>query len=107
MRLEVVLLGLFGILFGIIWWRERDVLIGTGRLMGAVVICAATVYPWYLLWVLPWAALARHRAWLALAVLSPLAYLPQLAGWPLFPWIWLAIWGPFFLLLGRSSWSID
>ncbi len=104
---KVVLLGLFGILFGIIWWRERDVLIGTGRLMGAVVICAATVYPWYLLWVLPWAALARHRAWLALAVLSPLAYLPQLAGWPLFPWIWLAIWGPFFLLLGRSSWSID
>ena len=103
---KVVLLGIFGAMFLTVW-RTSDPLTGSGRLMGAVALCSATFYPWYLLWVLPWAALARHRAWLALAALLQLAYLPQLVGWPLFPWIWLAIWGPFFILLGRSSWSID
>ena len=75
--------------------------------MGGVVLCAATVYPWYLLWVLPWAALARHRAWLTLSALMPLAYLPQVSDVPLFPWIYLAVWGPFFVLLVRSRWTLD
>ena len=41
------------------------VILGSGRLFGGFVLCAATVYPWYLLWVLPWAALApaTGRGW--------------------------------------------
>jgi hypothetical protein len=80
---------------------ERDPVAGTGRLFGGLLLLSATVYPWYLLWVLPWAALARHRAWLALSALMPLAYLadPRVAGVPLFPWLYLAIWGPFAVLL--------
>lgn len=101
---KVTLLGLFAVLF-LAFWRDRDPVRASGRLLGSVAICSATFYPWYLLWVLPWAALGRHRAWLAASALLPLAYLPQLTGAPLFPWIWLAIWGPFFVLLGRSSWS--
>lgn len=87
--------------------RERDPVAGTGRLFGRALLLSATVYPWYLLWVLPWAALARHPAWLALAALLPLSYLAQDAGVPLFPWLWLAIWGPFFALLalGRGRWE--
>lgn len=87
--------------------RERDVVAGTGRLFGRALLLSATVYPWYLLWVLPWAALARHPAWLALGALLPLSYLAQDAGVPLFPWLWLAIWGPFFALLalGRGRWG--
>ena len=78
-------------------WFERDPLAGTGRLFGWALLASATVYPWYLLWVLPWAALARHRAWLLVCALAPLVYLPGLVdrpGWELFPWIWLAAWGP-------------
>ncbi|HEX2644656.1 MAG TPA: hypothetical protein VHU81_16780, partial [Thermoanaerobaculia bacterium] len=52
--------------------RERDPVAGTGRLFGRLLLLAATVYPWYLLWVLPWAALSRHRAWLALSGLAAL-----------------------------------
>jgi hypothetical protein len=71
-----------------------------GRLFGAALLASATVYPWYLLWVLPWAALARQPAWLLAAAVAPLAYLAAPVG-PLgspgtdpFPWVWLAVWGP-------------
>ena len=86
---------------------RRHPVVGTGSLFGGLVLCAATVYPWYLLWVLPWAALARHRAWLALSALMPLSYLPQLLELPLFPWFYLMIWAPFFLLLTVSRWTLD
>ncbi len=85
----------------------RHPVAGSGFLFGGLVLCAATVYPWYLLWVLPWAALARHRAWLALSALMPLSYLPQLLDVPLYPWFFLMIWAPFFLLLTVSRWTID
>ena len=79
--------------------KERDPAAGTGRLFGRLLLVSATVHPWYLLWVLPWAALARHTAWLALSATVLLAYLPQRAGVPLVPWVYLAIWAPFALLL--------
>jgi hypothetical protein len=74
--------------------RRRDAVTGSRRLFGALLVCSATVYPWYLLWVLPWAALERHRPWLLAAALAPLAYLPQLRDVALFPGIWAAVWGP-------------
>ena len=83
--------------------RERDPLIGSGRLFGALLLCSATVYPWYLVWVLPWAALDRRLPWLALSALMPLAYLPQFTGVALFPWVYVAIWGTFFALLAWPS----
>ena len=78
----------------------------TGRLFAAVLLAMATVYPWYLLTVLPWAALLRHRAWLLASGLQVLAYLPQhVDGLELFPWMWLVIWGPVFALLIRERWT--
>jgi hypothetical protein len=73
---------------------------GTGKLFGRALLVSATVYPWYLLWVLPWAALGRHRAWLLAVALAPLVYLPGLleplgvTPPALFPWFWAAVWGP-------------
>jgi hypothetical protein len=75
-----------------------DGLTATGRLLGFLLLCSATIYPWYLLWVLPFAALGRWKSWLALSALLPLAYLPQLFGVPLWPWVYLAIWLPFVAL---------
>jgi len=88
--------------------RYRDPVCGTGFVLGMVVICSSTVYPWYLLWVLPWAALAEHRAWLWLAALLPLSYLPQFTAIPYFPCVYLAIWLPFAaLLMWSPRWSTD
>jgi hypothetical protein len=78
--------------------RERDPIAGTGRLFGRLLLCAATVYPWHLLWVLPWAALRRDAAWLGLSALILLSYLPRFAGVAFWPWVYLGIWGPFAIL---------
>ena len=91
--------------------REREPIAGTGRLFGRLLLLSATVYPWYLLWVLPWAALVRHRAWLVLSGLALLSYLPRATGVPLVPWVFAAVWTPFLALsalsLGasRNPWS--
>ena len=74
--------------------RETDPPTGTGRLFGTLLLLSATVYPWYLLWVLPWAALLRQQAWLALSGLILLSYLT-----PLWPWVFVGIWVPFWALL--------
>ena len=86
--------------------RRADPVIATGILFGGLLLFSATVYPWYLLWVLPWAALCRQPAWLMLAALVPLSYLPQVTALPLVPWVFAAIWVPFaVLLVARPRWS--
>ena len=86
---------------------ERDVVVGTGRLFGGFLLCTATLYPWYLLLVLPMAALCRHRAWLLLSCLVSLSYLPQLFDVSLWPGVYLVQWVPFFWMLWRAEWSTD
>jgi alpha-1,6-mannosyltransferase len=78
--------------------RETDPVAGTGRLFGTLLLLSATVYPWYLLWVLPWAALLRQRAWLALSGLILLSYQA-----PLWPWVFLGIWVPFWALAMKDQ----
>lgn len=95
----------------LLWWvartrRDSDPIAGTGRLMGGVLLCSATLYPWYLLWILPWAALSQQRAWLALSAFIQLSYLPQMLGTEHFPWYFAMIWVPFAILLMRNPrWS--
>jgi hypothetical protein len=80
---------------------------GSARLFGRLLLLSATVYPWYVLWVLPWAALEGASAWMLLAALLPLAYLAQPGGVDPFPWLQLAIWGPplALVLWRRRRWS--
>ena len=76
-------------------WRHSDVIAATGSVFEAVLLCSATVYPWYLLWLLPFAALRGHAAWLVLCCTAFIAYIPQFTEIPLMPWIFLACWGPY------------
>ncbi len=80
-------------------WREKDTVVAMRRIFGSVIIFSATVYPWYLLWVLPWAAITRHRAWLMLSGLLMFCYIPQITDVPLYPWIHATIWIPFAVAL--------
>ncbi|MCB1055131.1 MAG: hypothetical protein KDD11_06415 [Acidobacteria bacterium] len=94
---------------GVLWlvsWRWRDPVAGSGRLFGGMLLLSATVYPWYLLWALPWAALCRQPAWLLLSALLPWTYLAQGTGLALWPWLFAGIWIPFsFVLVSFPRWS--
>ena len=43
--------------------------------LGGVLLLSPTRHPWYLLWILPFAAAKRSWAWLTLCGTVPLAYL--------------------------------
>ncbi len=105
--LGAVLLAAIGA--SLLGWRARqprNAAAATGWLFGAMLLLSATVYPWYVVWVLPWAALCRHTAWRALSGLVLLSYLAQRGGVPLMPWLFLAIWVPFWLLMATGrGWS--
>jgi hypothetical protein len=86
---------------------RRLPLAGMLWIFGGLLICSATVYPWYLLWVIPWAALAANRAWLLASATIVLSYIPQFTGVALFPWIYLAVWAPPLILWIRHRCSTD
>ena len=76
-------------------WKTRSLTAALQRVFGAIIVFSATVYPWYVLWVLPWAALRRSRSWLWLSGALFLSYISQVSETPLFPWIHALIWMPF------------
>jgi hypothetical protein len=47
---------------GVLAWRRRDVLTASGWATMALLLTLSWVLPWYVLWVLPLAALSRSRA---------------------------------------------
>ena len=63
--------------------RERDVDGAILASLGALLLVSPTLHPWYLLWVLPFAAKRREPAFLYLSFAVPLAYalLYPLGGW--------------------------
>lgn len=97
-----------GLTVALLWaWRERDTSRSMQKIFGVVLMFSATVYSWYAIWVLPWAAMRRSPAWLMLTGLLFLSYLPQFTCVTLYPWIYGAIWVPFLVvLLGTRRWSM-
>lgn len=87
-----------GVALVVVWWRRRHPVEQTGLVFAVLILFSSTVYPWYLLWVLPWAALCRQPAWLALSATILVSYWPQFGGGDLMPWAYLAVWAPFFLV---------
>jgi len=57
-------------------------------------VCSATLYPWYLLWALPFAAVVGSWSVILLSVSVAFAYLPRLSGMEYFPWAWVLVWLP-------------
>ena len=82
-----------------LWRRCPAPAQATFAAFAVVLLASPTFYPWYLLWILPWAALLGVRAVLLLSATLPLAYLPALAGVPYFPWVYGAVWLPPAILL--------
>ena len=96
---RLVLLVAAAVLWLRLWRRRPDPVQTAFGAFGAVLLMSPTFYPWYLIWILPWAALTGARAVLVLSATLPLAYLPAVAGLPYFPWVYGAVWLPPLILL--------
>jgi len=82
--------------------RRADPVAAALRIFAGVLLLSATVYPWYALWVLPWAALEWRLPWLVLSSSLLASYLPRLLDVPLLPWPFLLVWSPFLYALWRA-----
>ncbi|MCP4600984.1 MAG: DUF2029 domain-containing protein [Proteobacteria bacterium] len=75
--------------------RRVEPIRATAWIFGALLIVTPVLHPWYLLWILPLAAVLGLWPWMILAALAPLSYLPLDNWWshgiwdtPLWvPWI--------------------
>jgi hypothetical protein len=71
--------------------------------LAALILLAPTLHPWYLLWLLPFAARRKEPACLWLASAAPLAYtLLYPVPWLPAPLVYALEFGPFAILLARS-----
>ena len=105
MHTRLVLLAVLAVLLTVAWTKASPEA-ATGLALEATLLCSATVYPWYLLWLLPFAALERRASWLVLCCSGVLAYVPQFTQTPLMPWTFLALWVPYGVLrLREVQWS--
>lgn len=106
---KLCLLSGLGIFLFLLFLRPPPPAIAIGRAFGALLLASATVFPWYLIGILPWAALCRRRSWLLASALLPLAYLPRFVpGLTVFPFIFALVWVPVgILLLREKTWSFD
>lgn len=68
---------------------------GAGLVLGTYLVLGPTVMPWYLLWVLPLAALHRSWAWLSLTALSLLSYRVYIDQREHTWWLWVEFGGFF------------
>ncbi len=96
---RVVLLATAAVLWLRLWRRRPGPVRAAFGAFAVVLLMSPTLYPWYLIWILPWAALTGTRAVLALSATLPLAYLPALTELPYFPWVYGAVWLPPLILL--------
>lgn len=103
-----LLCGLVVFLF-VLFLRPPPPAIAIGRVFGALLLASATVYPWYLIGILPWAALCRRYSWLLASGLLPLTYLPRFVPTlTVFPILFAIVWVPVLCLLVKEKpWSFD
>ena len=77
-------------------------------ILGAGMLLTPTLHPWYVLWMLPLAALRASRPWILLSGLAFLGYFGldayRLTGsWPQPGWLRLLLWGPMLVLLAVDA----
>jgi len=89
-------------------WRRWSVERALYWTIGIALILSPTIHPWYVIWILPLAALRGGRAWLLLSGAVFMAYwgldaYQATGSWPEPFFVRLAIHGPFLALLGIET----
>ena len=89
-----------GVALTVIAFRVADPVRAAGASLGALLLVSPVLHPWYLLWVLPFAALSRNAAFLYLSVAAMFGYAVLHPVAPFSPGVVLALeYGPFAGLL--------
>jgi len=78
---KLVAAALLATVIALVCRRRADLSSAALWVFGAFVLLTPVLHPWYLLWVLPWAACRRGWPWLAFGAALPLSYLPLDGGW--------------------------
>jgi len=89
-------------------WRAYDLERALLWTLGAGMILTPTLHPWYVLWMLPLAALRASRPWILLGGLAFLGYYGlgpyhDTGTWPQPGWLRAAMWLPFLTLLAWDA----
>ena len=100
---RALLAGILAVLLVVIGRRVADLEAAVLASVGALLLFSPTLHPWYLVWILPFAALKREPAFLFLSLAVPLAYallypLPGVSSGMIFALEYV----PFALLLART-----
>ena len=84
--------------------RERDFARYAFLVLGCILFVSPTVYPWYLMWILPLLCLFPSRAWIAFSGLVMLSYgvwnvYAESGAWVVPTWLLALEYAPFYILL--------
>jgi alpha-1,6-mannosyltransferase len=99
------LLTAFGAAFAVaVGFRERDLVRAAFLIIACALLLSPTVYPWYVVWIVPFLCIFPSRAWLAFTGLVALSYavwtVYNRSGMWMIPNSWLALeYVPFYVLL--------
>lgn len=89
-------------------YRERDLARYAYLVFGCMLAVSPTVYPWYLMWILPLLCLFPSRAWIAFSGLVMLSYgvwnvFNDTGEWFVPTWLLALEYAPFYLLLATAA----
>ena len=85
-QVEQLMLLVLGVVIGACLYLGLDLLDQLYWTTGAVLLCAPTLFPWYLIWMVPFLCFFPNPAWLLLTALSPLSYYVLIDWWTLGVW---------------------
>lgn len=83
---EGLMLLALGVVIGVCLSLKLDLLAQLYWTTGAVLLCAPTLFPWYLIWLAPFLCFFPNPAWLLLTALSPISYYVLIEWWTLGLW---------------------
>ena len=105
------LLAGFGVAFMLVAARrEHDPVRYLYLVTGCALVVSPTVYPWYLLWMVPLLCIYPNRAWIAFTGLVALSYAvwveyDRSGAWRVPTWLLAVEYVPFYGLLAHGLWS--
>jgi hypothetical protein len=85
-QVERLMLLLVTVVIGVCLARKLELLEQLYWVTGAILLCAPTLFPWYLIWMVPFLCFFQNPAWLMLTALSPLSYYVLIDWWTLGLW---------------------